>query len=104
MNYSVLITEDLSVLLLIEKQQTNAQYRDYVRFLRLLKEGQTRAKLTALACSEAPDGHSQWSLRLLANKVVELGYCQHLSHTQVGTILKKTSCNPISSGNGASAG
>ena len=66
--------------------------------------GQTRAKLTALACSEAPDGHSQWSLRLLANKVVELGYCQHLSHTQVGTILKKTSCNPISSGNGASAG
>lgn len=65
--------------------------------------GQSRAKLTALACSEAPDGHSQWSLRLLANKVVELGYCEHLSHTQVGTILKKTSYTPILSGNGASA-
>ena len=65
--------------------------------------GESRAKLTALACSETPGGHSQWSLRLLANKVVELGYCEHLSHTQAGTILKKTSCNPISSGNGALA-
>ncbi len=39
MNYFVLITEDLSVLQLLEKQQTDAQFRDYVRFLRLLKEG-----------------------------------------------------------------
>lgn len=57
--------------------------------------GESRAKITALACSEPADGHSQWSLRLLANKVVELGYCEHLSHTQTGTILKKTSCNLI---------
>jgi putative transposase len=53
-------------------------------------DGKQRAKITALACSEPPDGHSQWTLRLLADKVVELGYCKKLSHTQVGKILKKT--------------
>jgi len=42
-----------------------------------------------LSCREAPEGYSQWSLRLLADKVVELGYCEHISHTQVGDILKK---------------
>lgn len=52
--------------------------------------GQQRAQITALACSEAPAGYSRWSLRLLAEKVVELGYCEEISHTQVGHILKKT--------------
>jgi putative transposase len=52
--------------------------------------GQQRAKITALACSDAPTGHARWSLRLLADKVVELGHCASLSHTQVGNILKKT--------------
>jgi putative transposase len=56
--------------------------------------GDKQAKVTALACSTAPDGHSQWSLRLLANKAVELGYCDHLSHTQARVILKKTNCGP----------
>jgi len=46
-------------------------------------------QITLLSCEEAPDGHSQWSLRLLADKVIELGYCDHISHTQVGNILKK---------------
>jgi putative transposase len=53
-------------------------------------DGKQRAKITALACSDPPEGHSQWTLRLLANKVVELGYCKKLSHTQVRKILKKT--------------
>jgi hypothetical protein len=48
------------------------------------------AKITALACSKATEGHSQWSLRLLAEKAVELEYCEHISHNQVGVILKKT--------------
>ena len=52
--------------------------------------GKQRAKITALACSEAPVGHARWALRLLADKVVELGYCKKISHTQVGKILKKT--------------
>jgi len=37
-----------------------------------------RAKLTALACSKAPEGHSPWSLRLLAGNAVELSYCRQL--------------------------
>ena len=53
-------------------------------------DGKQRAQVTALACSAAPEGHSDWSLRLLAEKVVELGYCDAISHTQIGNILKKT--------------
>jgi transposase len=58
-------------------------------------DGVQRAKVTALACSAAPEGYERWSLRLLADKAVELGYCEHLSHTEVGTILKKTTSSPI---------
>src|SRR5215475_10640485 len=43
-------------------------------------DGGQRAKITALACSAAPAGHARWSLRLLADKVVELGYCKQISH------------------------
>ncbi len=54
-------------------------------------DGTQRAQVTALACSTPPEGYGQWSLRLLAEKVVELGYVEHISHTEVGDILKKTS-------------
>lgn len=54
-------------------------------------DGVTRAKITALACSEAPKGYGRWTLRLLAEKAVELEYCDSISHTQVADILKKTS-------------
>ena len=47
-----------------------------------------RNKIMTLSCEEAPAGHSSWSLRLLADKVVELGYCEHISHSQVNKILK----------------
>jgi putative transposase len=53
-------------------------------------DGAQRAKVTALACSTAPTGHDRWTLRLLAEKVVEAGFCDAISHTMVGTILKKT--------------
>ena len=53
-------------------------------------DGQQRAKITALACSEPPEGYAQWSLRLLADKAVELEYVDGISHTEVRTILKKT--------------
>src|SRR4051812_44234100 len=56
-----------------------------------LIDGLQRAKITALACSEAPEGRSRWSLRLLADKVVELNYCEDgISHVHVHRILKKT--------------
>jgi putative transposase len=53
-------------------------------------DGEQRAKITALACSEPPEGYARWSLRLLADKAVELGYIEYISHTEVADILKKT--------------
>ena len=53
-------------------------------------DGDQRAKITALACSDPPEGYARWSLRLLANKAVELGYFEYISHTEVADILKKT--------------
>lgn len=53
-------------------------------------DGNQRAKITALACSTPPPGHARWSLRLLADKAVELDYCEHVSHNAVKEILKKT--------------
>jgi putative transposase len=52
-------------------------------------DGEDRAKVTALACSEAPDGHSQWSLRLLAENLVTLELVEEISYSTVGLILKK---------------
>lgn len=52
--------------------------------------GETKAKITALACSTPPEGHSDWSLRLLADSAVELGYVDHISYGGVRKILKKT--------------
>ncbi len=53
-------------------------------------DGTARAKITALACSAAPDGHARWTLRLLADKAVALGFVDAISHTTVGEVLKKT--------------
>jgi transposase len=53
-------------------------------------DGTVRAKITALACSDAPEGHARWNLRLLAEKAVESNLCEHISHTLVGDVLKKT--------------
>ncbi len=53
-------------------------------------DGTQRAKITVLACSAPPAGHARWTLRLLADKAVELKYCEHVSHHAVGEILKKT--------------
>jgi len=57
--------------------------------------GEQRAQITALACSKPPEGHGRWDLRLLADQIVELDYCEHISHTHVRTLLKKTNSSPI---------
>lgn len=53
-------------------------------------DGYQRAQITALACSDPPEGDSQWSLRLLADHLVELDVVDDISHETVGGILKKT--------------
>lgn len=53
-------------------------------------DGTERAKLTALACSDAPAGYAKWSLRLLADQAVELELVAQVSYSKVREILKKT--------------
>lgn len=53
-------------------------------------DGDLEAKLVALCCSEPPVGFSKWSLRMLADKLVELEYIDYISHVTVGEVLKKT--------------
>ena len=52
--------------------------------------GDVEAHIVALACSEPPEGYEKWSLRLLADKCVELNYAESLSHMTVARVLKKT--------------
>jgi len=59
------------------------------------------AHLIAIACSNAPEGHDHWTLRLLADKVVELGFAEKFSHEGVRGVLKKTSSSPGKRSNGA---
>ncbi len=52
-------------------------------------DGAFEARLIALACSEAPEGHARWTVRLLADKAVELNFAPSLSHMTVQRVLKK---------------
>lgn len=58
-------------------------------------QGEEEAHLIALACSEPPEGRSRWSLRLLADKMVELGHVESVSYGTVRRALKKTSSSRI---------
>ena len=57
--------------------------------------GEIEAHIVALACGEPPEGYSKWSLRLLADRTVELGYIDSISHVTISTILKKTNLSRI---------
>ena len=64
--------------------------------------GEDRAKITAIACSAPPDGYARWSLRLLADKLVELEIVDSISFRQVGYILKKMNCSLTEKSSGVS--
>jgi hypothetical protein len=55
-------------------------------------------RVLALACSQAPEGHSKWTLRMLADKLVELQVVESISHQAVGEQLKKMNLS-LGSGN-----
>ena len=63
-------------------------------------DGKAEAILTAIACSTPPEGHARWTLRLLADKAVELKLVDSISHVTVGSVLKKTNSSPGRKGNG----
>lgn len=58
-------------------------------------DGETEAKLIALACSKPPPGFARWTLRLLEEKVVELQIVDRASDSTIGRVLKKTSSSRI---------
>jgi len=57
-------------------------------------DGEFEAHLVALSCSSPPEGYARWTLRLLADKVVELDYIENISHETVRRVLKKTKLSP----------
>lgn len=67
---------------------------------RRVLDGRAEAHLIALSCSEPPEGRERWSLRLLADRMVELGHADALSYETVRRTLKKTFSSPISSASG----
>ena len=67
----------------LERKPTSREYERKA-------DGDLEARLVALSCSEPPDGHARWSLRLLADKLVELEIVDTISHETVRTVLKKT--------------
>ena len=68
----------------LDKQKAK---RTYVR----KADGEVEAHLIALSCGKPPQGHARWSLRLLADQMVELDYVDSISHETVRKVLKKTS-------------
>ena len=67
----------------LERRPTSRVYEQKV-------DGDVEAHLVKLCCSDPPKGYSKWSLRLLADKLVELRYVESISHVTVRSILKKT--------------
>jgi hypothetical protein len=87
-----LVEEGLEAVLSRKQRATPAVARIF--------DDEKEAKLIALACSKPPKGRARWTLRLLENKVVELGIVDRASDSTIGRVLKKTRSSRI----GASAG
>jgi transposase len=68
----------------------------------IIFDGAFEARLVALACSEAPEGRRRWTVRLLADKAVELRFASSVSHMTVQRVLKKTNLNLTVVGTGKS--
>ena len=68
----------------------------------IIFDGAFEARLVALACSGTPEGHRRWTVRLLADKAVELGIADSISHMTVQRILKETNLSLTSANTGKS--
>jgi len=67
---------------------------------RRVLDGRAEARLVALSCSDPPEGRERWSMRLLADRMVELGHVDTVSHETVRRTLKKTASSLASSASG----
>jgi hypothetical protein len=73
--------------------EATLERRPTQRVYDLKMDGDMEAKLVTLCCSDPPKGFAKWSLRLLADKMVELKYVESISHVTVRSVLKKTNLN-----------
>jgi transposase len=64
--------------------------KPYPEVKETITDGDFEAHLVAISCSQAPKGYARWSLRMLADKMVELKYAERVSHETVRQVLKKT--------------
>jgi len=99
--------QDIAERLGISRQTVNIVRRDFLAvksttvFLRRKRletppvpskvTGELEARIIALACSEAPEGRSRWTLQMLADKCVQLHYSKTMSHMTISRLLKKRS-------------
>ena len=67
---------------------------------RRILDGRAEAHLVALSCSDPPEGRERWSMRLLADRMVELGHVDTVSHETIRRTLKKTLSSHISNASG----
>jgi transposase len=65
-------------------------------------DGAFEARLIAMACSNVPEGYRRWTVRLLADKAVELNFAESVSHMTVQRVLKKTNLSLTSASTGKS--
>lgn len=82
--------------LFVEEGFENTVYgfnKSMVRTQKLIIDGDTEAHLVSLCCSDPPEGFAKWSLRLLADRMVELKYVPDVSHETIRKTLKKTNLN-----------
>jgi transposase len=77
-----------------EGMEAVLERRPTSRIYEVKADGDMEAKLVTLCCSEPHKGFSKWSLRLLADKMVELNYVESISHVTVRTVLKKMNLSP----------
>lgn len=82
--------EQLRQRLVMESFDFALNGKKQIKFKEKIFDGRVEAKLVALRCSDAPDGRQQWSLRLLAETLQEMGEVASISHESVRQILKKT--------------
>ena len=77
-----------------EGYEAALENRPTTRIYERKADGDIEAHLVALSCSQAPEGFSRWTLRLLADKMVELEYVESISYETVRRVLKKTNYVP----------
>ena len=95
LDVSVVTVENLRKSYVLEGLEATIERKKQCRPSRQpVLDGAKEARLVALCCGTVPAGHGRWTLRLLADKLVELQVVESISHETVRQVLKKSNCSP----------